>query len=209
MKVVQQGLCSSIGFYSKTIFWDNAHNTIITLGLFPSLLKQGEVCFLLCETTSMLIVFNSYRSQFIPRTRRTRWPGSRLWQHLGVRLWYRNDPANGWNFNRLDRIRFRGQRAWCHGNTTEMVIKQKGWPGARLDVCKQQISIRGIIKAGKHSKHRAGPTVYSRNQQIPGTALLDVGQLSRGMTGWSKTLWRWQTKASVVCLICSICGRRQ
>lgn len=110
-------------------------------------------CLSVSGTNSWKSFSRSYRSPLVPWTQRTRWPGNGLWQHLGVRLWYWNDSANVWNFDTLDRIRLWGQRPWCHGNPAEMVIKQNNSLATRLDVCKQQISIRGIIKANQHSLH--------------------------------------------------------
>ena len=112
---------------------------------------KAMLCLSLFGTKSLGIFSRFYRSPLVPRTNRTRWPGNGLWQHLGVRLWYWNESANVWNFDTLDRIRLWGQRPWCHGDPAKMVIKQNNSRATRLDVCKQQISIRGIIKANRHS----------------------------------------------------------
>lgn len=81
------------------------------------------------------------RSQLIPWTIWDRWPGNGLWQHLGVRLQYRDNSTHVWNFATPDGIRLWGQRPWCHGKqSAEMVIKTNNGP-ALVGTCANNRSL--------------------------------------------------------------------
>lgn len=94
------------------------------------------------KVKSLWIFFTSYRSPFVPWTQRTRWPGSGLWQHLGIWQWDWNDSAGFWNFNTVDRIKLWGPRPWCHGDPAEMAIKQNNHP-ALVWTCANNRSLSG------------------------------------------------------------------
>lgn len=117
--------CNTMGFTARLCV---STQPFTNQGLLQSLFRRREVCLPLFESKSLGILSLSCRSPLLPWTHGAWWPGNRLWQHLGLWMWNRNDSANVWNFDTPDRIRLWGQRPWCHGNTAEMVIKQNNSP---------------------------------------------------------------------------------